>query len=110
MAVDLKAVSESAFTNIWLPAVNGGVTVVNGTTSTQGIQDTRRTAEMGLALNETPGGVVTVISDNIGTLEFAGEISVDGVRVWVSDINPDVAKGLTRIEYTESQPVPESML
>lgn len=109
-AVSLKTVTVNAFNNIWLPASGGGVTVVNGSNSVQGIQDTTIAIEIGMTMRETPGGVVTVVYDDIGTLEADGALTIDGKRVWVADINPSAVKGLVRITYTDSQPIPESML
>jgi hypothetical protein len=106
-----KAPILAAFNGAWLSAVGGGVTVVNGSNSTQGIRERRDEIEVGNGLEVTSGGTVKVKTDDIGTLVKGSAITVDGTRVFISEVRPDDAGALTYIDYTNTKaPTAEELL
>jgi len=105
----IKTAATAAFNNCWLPAVGGGVAVVNGDNSTQGIIDGESSVDQGIVFNVAAAMSVRVLADEIGTVEEDGELSVDGSRVFVSGVKTDAAGAITRISYTETRPVPSEL-
>jgi hypothetical protein len=91
----------------WLDAVGGGVDVVNGDATTKGIRKVDSNVELGREMQAPVSGHVRILTGSIGTLSEDGEITVDGKRVFITGIDTDVAGAITRIDYTESRPVPE---
>ena len=55
-------------------------------------------------------GFVRVLADEIGTVEEDGELSVAGVRVFVSGVHTDSAGAITHISYTKTRPVSGELL
>ncbi len=109
MVVLFKTAIANAFTNVWLPMVAGGVAVINGANTAQGIRDPNTLISMGMGVEESRDGLVVVLADSIGVVDVDGEISVGGKRVWVSSVDSDAANATVAISYSESQPVPESL-
>jgi len=109
MAFTFKTPIETIFTSTWLPSVGGGVAVVNGSNTTQGIVKYDSAITMGSELDVVMSGTVRVIADNIGTVDEDGVITVDGKRVFVTGVQLDAAGAITVITFTESRPIPEEM-
>ena len=106
----LKATIIAAFDNIWLPAVGGGVAVVNGSNTAQGVSNDSVEVENDLQFDAPVEGEVRVKQDAIGTLEADQTITVGGKRVYVSGLDVDKAGALVTISYTETrQPTPETL-
>ena len=99
----MKTAIVAAFTNVWLPAIGGGVAVVSGTHTTQGIPDSSSEVTQGQSFGAAVIGKVRVLTDSIGTVEEDGEISVNGKRVYVDKVHPDGAGAVTTIDYRESR-------
>ena len=110
MATLFKTAIEAVFDAAWLTSVNGGVTVVNGSNSAKGIVSYDVDVTMGRELNAPRTGTVKCKTDDIGTVDTDGVITVDGARVFVTRTSVDPAGALTAIEFSETQPVPEEML
>jgi len=109
MAFAFKTVITAKFA-VWLAAVGGGVTVINGDDSTDGIVSYNVDVELGESLSAPKTGTVRVLADNIGTVAEDGTVSVDGTRVFVQRVGTDAAGAVTTIEFSDSQPVPDDML
>ena len=111
MANMFKSLIEDKFNAVWLPSVDGGVAVVNGSNSTQGIvfYDTGVNLE-NRQISEAANGSVKVIADNIGTVTADGSITVAETRVFVTATSLDASGAIMKIEFSKSQPVPEEML
>lgn len=110
MANLFKTAIESVFESNWLPSVDGGVAVVNGDNTAMGIVDYNTDVEVGNGIDAKKSGQVRVLSDDVGTVDIDGIITVDGVRVFVTAVNPDAANAIVTIQFSQSQPVPEEML
>ena len=110
MVVLFKTAIANAFASVWLPMVDGGVAVVNGTNTAQGVRDPNVLAQMDMGYKEDVTGVVVCLVDSIGTIDIDGEISVGGSRVFVTGVDKDAANATVSISYTESQPIPEELM
>jgi hypothetical protein len=104
-----KTAIEAVFDAAWLTSVNDGVTVVNGSNSASGIVQYMNDIEVdSMRLSEGRTGFVKVKADDIGTITADAEVTVAGKRIFVTKVETDPSGALTRIDFHESQPVPES--
>ena len=105
-----KTAIEAAFTATWLTSVDGGVAVVNGDNTAQGIVSYDTANQIGAQLSSDVTGNVAVLIDDIGDVEIDSQVTVDGTRVFVTNTTEDAAGAILRISFRESRPVPECML
>jgi hypothetical protein len=106
-----KPAITATFKNVWLPSIGGGVDVVNGEYTTKGIpRDQSGAVTMTREMQVDTGGLISVLMDEIGPLKQDQTITVDGKRVYISDLRPDAAKAILVIEYIETRPVPPEMM
>lgn len=111
MSTLFKDAIEAVFDQAWIVSVDDGVTVINGDNSTTGIVVYDEETELdSQRLNENRTGYVKVKFDEIGDVEPDNEVTVDGVRVFVTTTALDAAGALLRIDFTSSQPISEELL
>ena len=109
MASILKTAALQCFATC-LAASGGGVDVVNGEHTTKGIRKVNSEVNFSREMDVPVSGYVRVLIDEIGDVQEDGEITIDGKRVFISGIDPDVAGAIMRIDYTESRPVPQEFV
>jgi len=106
----LKTQAVKAFA-VWLAAAGGGLEVINGGAPFQAIVIYRSTGEFTEnGIEEPQQGTAKALTTEAGTLEYGRPITVNGQRVFVTEVEPDVAGAITRFDFQEARPVNEALL